>query len=658
MDFTKLRKKVLNKDIDLNELYNYKDEFVSYSIKVIDGKKKINLEELENVILLCLDFYAFSDSGKVLIPDRNYDNLMRLYMAYDNSMIIYPDSILSPTKWKFIKHEVPGLVGTIENKIYKYKELKEYFNSRNGDTQFILAPKYDGISAALKFVDGELVYAATRYDGYEGQDITTIVRKANKELLDTKRYTGYYKCELCVSNEDFNKLIKHKKYANRRSATSGIVNSPKNVNLAKYITVIPLLRYYNEEIEYCPPIMKYDYYYSPSDVLHDIENMIKEFKDKDFPYRVDGVVVYPLSNNKKYNPDDFMDNSIAYKINTNEATTTIKFGYMSIGRLGNAIPMVRVEPVEVNETIVEDVSLGSYDKYLSLNLLEGGEVIVYSAGDVIPQIKIPYMRMNYDNKPPLRIATICPYCGSKLKRYGSEYKCVNPECIRVNTGRIANFIDKMGIENFSDKSIEMLYEANKIKYIDDLFTLNMDDIIDIDGFDVVSAKSLISQIEDLKNKPIGISKLIGALGITNISEKKCRRIFKYVDMDYLLSTKKSTIVERLIKIDGIGKATAEVFLDFIEENKKLILYLLDIMTITDDKEFRGNIVFTGFRDDDWAEAFSKIGYEMSDTVNSNTVAVFSNTKSFASTKCKAALAKNIPIYVKGDIATIYKGLSA
>ena len=76
-----------------------------------------------------------------------------------------------------------------------------------------------------------------------------------------------------------------------------------------------------------------------------------------------------------------MDDAIAYKVNTAEALTQVEFGYVSVGRLGNAIPMLRVRPVEVNETTVTDVSLGSFDKFVNMDIHEGEQVLIYSAGD-------------------------------------------------------------------------------------------------------------------------------------------------------------------------------------------------------------------------------------------------------------------------------------
>ncbi len=653
MNFIKLRKEILSKAMNVNDLYQYRNDFLEYSMKIIN-KKKYDILELENFLILCLDYYVFSDQGLVLIPDHNYDMCMREYTK-TKDLIIYADDIMNITKWEFVDHKIPGLVGSLD-KIYTYEELKDYLYENRDIHSFILAPKYDGISAAVEVEKGNIVRATTRYDGIKGQDITKIVRNSDTTLLNLDGYTGYYKCELCVSLEDFDKLIQEKKYMNRRSATSGIVNSPKNVILARYITALPLLKYKDGKIDYTAPLAKMKNYYSARDMMDDIESLMKQIKDKDFPYRTDGVVIYPVSKNLSINPNDFMSHAIAYKMNTSEGITKIRYGYMSVGRLGNAIPMLKVEPVEVNETIVEDVSLGSYDKFLSMNLIEGEEVVIYSAGDVIPQVKMPKMRTNFLNKPELKIPKICPYCNSKLKRYGSEYKCKNPDCIRVNTGRIANFLDKMGVENFSDKTVEQLYSAGLIKKIEDLFSLTVEDLMRLDGFERTSSTKLIEQIDALREKPIGLSKLFGALGITNISDKKCRKMFETIEIEYLLKKKKEKVVDRLIQADGIGIATAEIFYEFVDENRDLIEYLLKILNVTDDTVYYGTIVFTGFRDKEWEDKFRALGYEVTDSVTSKTITVVSNSMNHNSTKCKAAIQKGIPIINRIELEEYYEKL--
>jgi len=530
--------------------------------------------------------------------------------------------------------------------------LKNYLSKYIGVNKFILAPKYDGVSCGIKVENGKIISAATRYDGIMGQDITELVKRAknSKNFIFPEHQDGYYKCELCVGTDEFNELIKLKRYTNRRSATSGIINTPTNINYAEFVTIIPLIVYDNKrkEMHHVAPYQKTVSYYSPSDLMDDIEEMLENIRSKDFQFRVDGVVINP-DRTKLPDPNeyDLMDNSVAFKINTAEGKTKILYGYMSVGRLGKAVPMLKVSPVEVNETIVEDVSLGSYDKFLSMDLKEDEEVIVFSAGDVIPQIKLPAIRANIYNSPDLKIHRVCPYCNEKLTRINTEYYCMNDDCIRIISGRISNFLIKMGIEGFSDKSVEMIYEGLHIKSIYDFLNLTADRIMKVDGFDISSSTTLENELKRIKNTPVSVSKFFGALGIDKISEKKCRKIFEYVNIEDLLSGKDKKLDKIFWQLqcsDGIGAKTARAFIDYIKDHLDEINDLLSVIKITGNIKYKANVVFTGFRpSSDIESRFNNVGIEVANSVSSSTVAVITASTESNSGKSKAAISKGIPI---------------
>ena len=662
--FTKILDKLLNEKIQVDDLVrDYKDLFRDFSSRVITGQIDPDDPELEAFLRCCLDVYTYSQSGEVLIPDTVYDQCMQVYKE-KNKTIVYADPI--GKKWNFIKHKIPGVVGTI-GKIYSYPELKAYFSYFPNVKTYILSPKFDGISADIEVKDFEVVSAATRYDGIYGQDITALIRNARNRgrwmLHDEKYRSGHYKCELCVATEDFNDLIKIKKYANRRSATAGIVNTPSNLDYADYVTIIPLV-FYNPEnryMEYIAPGARTIDLYSPADFMDVIENMLTEIRSADFPFRVDGVVINPKISQLggPPNENDLMDRSIAYKVNTMEGKTTIQFGYMSVGRTGKAVPCLRVDPVEVNETIVEDVSLGSYEKFLSMGLREHDEVIVYSAGDVIPQVKLPPMRTNFSNADPLKIPRICPYCGEKLERVNAEYFCTNPNCIRIITGRITNFLVKMGLQGFSDKTVELIYNAIKVDNIVDFMMLTKDQLCRIDGIGDTDANNLIAELRRLMQTPTTLPKFFGALGIEKISEKKCRKIFEQISLQDLLNPRKKDDPYYLLQsADGIGSKTAEIFTTFVNENKRFIEDLMRLFTFESEVQYKGTICFTGFRpDEETAKRIRALGFDVSDgSVTSETIALVTTSLDSQSGKMKSAMKKNVPIYLAHEIENLIKVL--
>ena len=652
--FQNILKKLKDGSVDVDDLAKLaKTEFGNYAAKIIEGYVKPSDPELEAFLRICLDVYTYSSSGEVLIPDSLYDQCMNVYKSEGNETIVFADTL--GKKWNFIEHEIPGVVGTI-SKVYNYKEFKRYLGKFEDASYFIISPKYDGISADIKVVNGEIVTAATRYNGIQGQDITALVRKAKngRSFVNSSYPTGHYKCELCVASEDFEQLCKDKPYRNRRSATSGIINTPTNMDLAKYVTIIPLVFYNpsNSQIEFIAPWRKTIPWYSPADLFDEVEKLLSRIRKRDFPFRVDGVVITPDQKGLKPNEQDLMDTSIAYKVNTAEGRTRIKYGYMSVGRSGHAVPCVKVEPVEVNETIVEDVSLGSYGKFLSMDLKEGEEVIVYSAGDVIPQIKLPDDRENYSNYPELKIDRVCPYCGQKLERNYTEYACRNPRCIRVITGKIINFLDKMGLQGFSDKSVEAIYESIGVDTIHEFLKLTKDMIERVPGFDSVSAANLEEELRKIREKSTPISTFFGALGIEGISVKKCAKIFENVTKDEILNSKNLNRIFYVLQgADGIGEKTAETFISFIEQNLSEIQHLYELCNVRGDVKYKGNICFTGFRPSkEMVDRINDLGYEVNlGTPSAKTIALFTASIESESSKMKSARKKDIPIFVSSHL---------
>lgn len=655
----KLRKELVKGSLDINELANYQ-EALKDLYNTLMSKKVLSNEEFDDMtdlIMLYLDYYTYSEIGDVLVTDHEYDLLMNHYVDNGGKPLSHADKLSSQTRWPFVRHESPGMVGTVK-KCYSLEELAVYwgkYQTMSGYRKWRIAPKFDGISSAIKInYDGRILKGVTRNDGVEGQDVTKVVKNASNAKKVANFYASklskgescWVKTELVVATDDFEELIQHKLYKNRRSATSGIINSPKNLKYAKYVTIIPLAAHFTskDDIDYVPLDSYEAITKNPYELMENIEHLLSKIRDSKYPFRTDGVVIYPLGDDIIPNYNDIMDHAIAYKVNTAEGLTEVDYGYVSVGRLGYAIPMLHVKPVEVNETIVQDVSLGSFDKFAQMDIHEGEQVLVYSAGDVIPQAKIPEERHYNVSAPLLKIKKRCPYCGEKLTRYKSTYKCENKKCPRVQTGRITNFLVKLKVENVSDRTVEDLVNHKLIKDIPDLFHLNEKEIAQLPGYGEDSANQIIREIDKLQKRDVPISSLLGALGIQGISEKKSKKIFEIIDLKTLFKKDRESLIWDLLDAESTGRKTAEIFVDFVKDNKDLIKELTRTMNIVNDISWKGNVVFTGFRNPELEKRFNEIHYEVSNNVNSNTAAVIDASWTHDSTKCKAAKKKGIEIY--------------
>lgn len=675
-----IRKKICKGSMQIHDVEPIHEQFLTYAVTLINqdrqgrGIDKDLRDTLEDFLMICLDVYTYSDDGAVMIPDYTYDQCMTIFCKLFNAeRISQSDYIVSTTIWPFVKHEAPFMVGTINRKIYDLDGLAYFLKEsrRDGYRRILYAPKFDGVSSAVTFRNGQIERAVTRNNGIEGQDITQVIRRMNrvKHIFNKDLPDGYYKCELVVTSKDFEDLCKLKQYANRRSATSAIVSAPSNLVYAEYLTAIPLawVNFIGSHMkylawQYADGLVDDPESFDLETVYENIERILTHIRSADYPIRVDGVVLFPVrTNDDEPNTTDLMANCMAYKVNTQENRTKVDYIYMSVGRMGMAKPMVHVEPVEVNETIVRDVSLGSMSQFTARNLHEHEEVIVYSAGDVIPQIKMPEPRVYSKDAKRLKMDISCPYCGKKLRpKYESEADlyCLNPRCPRVLSGRIANFLDKLDVaEGFRDSTFYTLVEAGIVKSIEDLFDLDKypDRVAELLN-SRVDADKLLNGLKELKTKQFEVSQVIGALGIDNIAQKTCQTIFSDITLDYLLSMKKGRVEMALLGIPGIGMTTAQQFSEWINENRDFLEFLLHEMKIVDDKITYGAVCFTGFRNKEYSDIFKSIGFPALDRVTKDTVAcVYAGD--LTSNNAKRALAKDIPLVHVAQIDELIKELT-
>ena len=651
--------KIKNKKLPLKDLPIHAGMIKGFAEAIINGNYIPSQEGLYALLMLNLDQYSYGNNGDVILSDHEYDLLHILYVDHGGKQIIYPDTFDS--QWKLVPHKAKWMVGSVA-KSYTVDEIYDFIDETCRSTNmnayeitWVVSPKFDGISACLEIKNHQLIQAITRGTRAEGQDITAVVANvANLQDILSTYNTGYLKVELCVPQKYFEPL-KLQGYKNRRSATSAIVNSPKNLNNAQYIEAVPLLWYesrddeYGYHIDYNPPdAITIKGVESKVQIMGYMLKLLAQLKNPDnhYEYRVDGVILFPMIRYKELN--DVMENSMAFKINTAEALTTIKYGYVSMGRTGRAVPMIKVEPCEVNETIVEDVTLGSFQLFKAMHLYEGEKVVIYSAGDVIPEMKFPEKRMIPDGAQLLRIPEICPYCGSELV----NATCPNPVCKRKITGRITNFLERTDItSDISDKTIEDLYDAKKIRNIVDIFKLQVNDIAGLDGYTQTGALKMINQFNTLRTTPISYSRFFGSLGCPGISLKIASGIFDVTTMDELLRTKGWGRINLLMCVDKLGLTRAQIISDFIDQNYQEIYELMQIMNLVKDRKYFGNVVFSGFRDSSWEAKFDQIGFRVGDSVTRETAACI--VANMGTTKAKAALKKGTPLYLSTEIERAY-----
>lgn len=208
-----------------------------------------------------------------------------------------------------------------------------------------------------------------------------------------------------------------------------------------------------------------------------------------------------------------------------------------VGRTGAVTPVARLKPVKVAGVTVSNATLHNMDEVARLGLMIGDTVIIRRAGDVIPQVVQVVLERRPDDARPVHIPQSCPVCGSHVERTqlvkrskgretvseGAVYRCVGRlACGAQLKQAIIHFVSRraMDIEGLGEKSVEQLVDEGLVRSPADLYTLNFEQIVDLEGFAELSSKNLLAAIADSKRPTL--ARFIYALGIPDVGEETAK----------------------------------------------------------------------------------------------------------------------------------------
>lgn len=659
----------------LDDLSKYVSDAKAYSDYVIDmmlNRCDVSKKALFAFLECCLVYYTYSESGAELITDTEYDMCMKEWvnMGFDPITTTNYNSEGLGTRWEIVHHDYPNMVGSLlkEYDINKFVKIIEDFYDMRGSTKVIhYAPKYDGNSIAISFDNGKMLRALTRKNGVSGQDVSAAVRNFSnfddlvKLAISEFGYgPGAIKCEvLCRKDEYANSEELKTRYANCRSTVSGVMSSPKNLDMTHHLYAQPLT-------SYNATTKKYKYLADKPEGLtlkyelsaKEIEDLLEKYRSSDFPFRIDGVVAYVENEDASLYGSDAMATAYAFKVNSAIGVTKIVSSYFSIGRAGRATPMIEVEPCDVNETVVTDVNLSSLAKMQMLDLHIGDTVEIESAGDVIPMIKRVIKRDKHGEK--LSFSKRCPFCDSKLVPITEGIiGCTNPHCPRVLSGQLANFFEALGMKGFSDEAFNDLVTIGKATCVYDVLIVTEEYLRNVIGWGYIQSSNFVQEIQKIKDKPVDEATFIGSLGIPGISIVKCKKILSEIPLKKLFEWidrgSEDYVTEAVADIDGFGMKSARVFGEFMYNNIDDIKKAMNKLNIIEYRKKLGRFTLTGFTDDTLETKITNLGYEVGG-LTKDTIALIAADKRSNSGKAQKAKKYGIPIITADEFDSFVEKL--
>ena len=632
-----------------------------------------------------------------VVSDSEYDELMRKLekLENENPTLIAPDSPTqrigaSPlSEFQSLDHRLPML--SLANAMNK-DELKEFDTQvkkglgLEADIEYAAEPKLDGLAVELVYENGMFTHGSTRGDGTTGENITQNLKTIRAIPLSLTENVPIPRIlevrgEVFITHTDFKKMNDKRleegeqAFANPRNCAAGSLRQ-----LDSSITANRPLRIYC----YAPGIIEGVTFQSQKELLEmlpkwglPVNPKIEFGKGVDFlmgyyekaekfrnelEYDIDGVV---FKVNSFSHQDELGVRSrsprwaIAGKLKSQQVTTTILSIEASLGRTGAVTPVAKLEPVSVGGVVVSNATLHNQDEIDRKDVRIGDIVLIQRAGDVIPEVVKVILEKRPENTTPYVIPASCPVCSHEVFRPEGESvaRCQNMECPAQVKGRIDHFVSKgcMDIDGFGTKLVDQLVDKNLVKNVADIYSLNLDQLSELERMAEKSAQNIMDAIT--ASKKSSMARFIHALGIRNVGVHAAKVLEKSFGGN--LENLMNADIEALTAIHEIGGIMAESIINFFQDdtNQKVITACLqagiqfDEVEPIQESEFTGKtFVFTGslekFSRKDAQSMVEKLGARASGSVSSKTDYLVAGPG--AGSKLKKAEELNISIYSEDE----------
>lgn len=531
-------------------------------------------------------FYYVKDQPKVL--DSEYDKLYQELVQLETQ---YPESITpdSPTQriggvildgFEKAVHEVP-LYSL--NDAFSKEEL-EAFDARvakalgHHNYSYECELKIDGLSISLRYENGRFVRGATRGDGSVGENITENLKTVRSIPMTLPEPISIeVRGECYMPKESFMKLNEAREqegletFANPRNAAAGSlrqldtkVTAQRNLSTFLYtVAEFGPLEVATQE-EALQALDRLGFKINPNrricQTVDGIWEYITEYHEKraDLPYEIDGIVI-------KVNDLNLQDElgftvkaprwAIAYKFPPEEAETVIRDIEWTVGRTGVVTPTAVMDPVVVAGTTVSRASLHNMDYIEAKDLRLNDHVLIYKAGDIIPEVDHAIVEKREAASTPYPKPTHCPVCGSELVHLEEEValRCINPKCSAQMKEGLSHFVSRqaMNIDGLGPKVIEQMYEKELVKDVADLYYLTQEQLLTLDKVKEKSANNLLKAIE--ASKANSAERLLFGLGIRHVGAKAAKILLEHYETIENLSQAKA---EDILNLHTMGETIA------------------------------------------------------------------------------------------------------
>lgn len=554
-----------------------------------------------NELVALLNRYAteYYTSDNPSVSDSEYDRLYRELVELETA---YPEQVLadSPT------HRVGGKVlDGFEKYSHQYPlySLQDAFSREELDAfdarvrkevahpTYICELKIDGLSISLTYEKGILVAGVTRGDGSIGENITENLKRVKDiplTLPEELDITVRGECYMPRASFDQVNQVRQEngepEFANPRNAAAGTLRQLDTAVVAKrnlatflYQEASPSTRDSQEKgLKYLEQL---GFVVNPKRILaeniDEIWNFIQEVgqERENLPYDIDGVVikVNDLASQEELGFTVKAPKwAVAYKFPAEEKEAQLLSVDWTVGRTGVVTPTANLTPVQLAGTTVSRATLHNVDYIAEKDIRKDDTVIVYKAGDIIPAV-LRVVESKRVSEEKLDIPTNCPSCNSDLLHFEDEValRCINPRCPAQIMEGLIHFAsrDAMNITGLGPSIVEKLFAANLVKDVADIYRLQEEDFLLLEGVKEKSAAKLYQAIQASKEN--SAEKLLFGLGIRHVGSKASQLLLQYFHSIENLYQADSEEVASIESLGGVIVKSLQTY--FATEGSEILL---------------------------------------------------------------------------------------
>ncbi|OQY40775.1 MAG: hypothetical protein B6229_00890 [Spirochaetaceae bacterium 4572_7] len=615
-----------------------------------------NINEIVRILVEAKrDYYG---SGETKLTDKEFDDLEEQLKNVDPQNSYFKQVGFSNRGSAKIEHREPMLsMGKVKNAEDANKWFKKI--SLSG-VEYCMQPKIDGLSATCKYVNGKLQYVATRGDGFIGQDITHI----KDYVTDIKSSITFSSNNVEVRGELY--LPKDTSYDTKgkalRNNCVGLINRKENRADLKYVRFVCYqivgdnsITLESNKIDLLKEdgfnVVEYEVYKSGTDIGQYIKNYLS-VKREEWNYETDGIII-TVNNNKLHEEIDsrwVVDHhhhyNLAVKPPSEGRETVLRGVSWQVSRQGSIIPVAIFDSIHIGGAKIERATLHNYQNVVKLKLRLGDLLYVERANDVIPYVKSNLSGSDRIESNNLELIPLsCPECGCNIELSGVHIKCLNRECPEIKIQQIIYWVKESDIDGVAEGTLRSLYQQQKIRTIKDLYLLQREDLVDLDGFGDKKIDIFINGIN--KSKSITPIQLLSRLGIPLVQEKALKKLNIFTIDEF----KSFNNIDYIIGQNIISWKKNELNMIFLNE-------LLEVLFLIETKMFKslGLVCMTGkgpLPRKDIISIISEKGWEFSSSLTKDVKILLCEDVEGSSSKLIKAKKQGTELMLYSDFLTNY-----